>query len=49
MAKQEKPKKNETESLLITVQDNAVRTSYVKTKIDQTQQSSKYMIGGDWE
>ena len=33
--------KRETESLLITAQDNALRTNYIKARIDKTQQSSK--------
>ena len=33
--------KKETVSLLIAVQNNAIRTSNIKTKIDNTQQNSK--------
>ena len=39
--------KTETESVLIAAQNNDVRTSYVKTKIDQTQQNSKFRLRGD--
>ena len=31
----------ETESLLIAAQDNAIRTNYIKARIDKTQQNSK--------
>ena len=33
--------KRETESLLIAAQNNAIRTNYVKVKIDNMQQNSK--------
>ena len=33
--------KRETESLLIAAENNAMRTKYIKTPIDQTQQNSK--------
>ena len=33
--------KKETESLLITAQNNAIRTNYVKAKIDNMQQNNK--------
>ena len=33
--------KRETESLLKATQNNAIRTNYVKTKIDKLQQNSK--------
>ena len=33
--------KRETKSLLIVVQNNAIRTNYIKAKIDYTQQNSK--------
>ena len=33
--------KRESESLLMAAQNNAIRTNYVKSKIDKTQQSSK--------
>ena len=31
--------KRETESLIITAQNNALRTNYIKAKIDKTQQT----------
>ena len=37
----------ETESLLIAAQDNAIRTNHIKTRIDKTQQNSKYRLCGD--
>ena len=37
----------ETESLLITAQNNAVRTNYIKTKIDKTRQNSRRRLCGD--
>ena len=39
--------KRETESFLIAVEDNAVRTNHIKAKIDKTQQNSKYRLCGD--
>ena len=39
--------KRETESLLIAVQDNAVRTNHIKARIDKTQQNSKCRLCGD--
>ena len=33
--------KRETESILIATQNNAIRTNYIKVKIDKTQQNSK--------
>ena len=36
-----------TESLQIAAQDNAIRTNYVKAKIDKTQQNSKCRLYGD--
>ena len=36
--------KRETESQLIAVQNNAIRTSYVKAQIDRTQQNSKFWL-----
>ena len=33
--------KRKTESLLIAVQNNAIRTNHIKTRIDKTQQNSK--------
>ena len=37
----------ETESLLIAAQDNAIRTNYIKARIDKTQQNSKCRLCGD--
>ena len=39
--------KREAESLLITAQDNAIRTNHIKARIDKTQQSSKCKLFGD--
>ena len=39
--------KREIESLLITAQDNAIRTIHIKGRIDKTQQNSKCMLCGD--
>ena len=39
--------KRETESFQITVQDNAIRTSHIKARIDKTQQNSKCRLCGD--
>ena len=39
--------KREKESLLILAQNNAVRTNHIKTRIDKTQQNSKYRLCGD--
>ena len=39
--------KKETESLPIAAQDNAIRTIYVKAKIDKIQQNSKCRSCGD--
>ena len=39
--------KRETESLLIAVQDNAIRTNNIKARIDKTQQNSKCRLCGD--
>ena len=39
--------KRETESLLITAQDNAIRTNHMKARIDKTQQNSKCRLCGD--
>ena len=41
--------KRETESLLITEQDNAIRTNHIKARIDKTQQNSKCRLCGDRE
>ena len=34
--------KRETESFLITAQNNAIRTNYIKARIDKTQQNSRW-------
>ena len=39
--------KRKNESLLIAAQNNALRTYYVKTKIDKTKQNSKCCLCGD--
>ena len=39
--------KRETESLLIAVQDNAIRTNHIKARIDRTQQNSKCRLCGN--
>ena len=39
--------KRETESLLIAVQNNAVRTTQIKARIDKTQQNSKCRLRRD--
>ena len=39
--------KRETEFLLIAAQNNAIRTHYIKTKMDKTQQNSKCGLCGD--
>ena len=39
--------KRETESLLISAQNNAIRTNHIKAKIDKTQQNSKCKLCGD--
>ena len=39
----------EIESFLITAQNNAIRTNYIKTKIDHTQLDSKYGLCGERE
>ena len=39
--------KRETESLQLAAQNNAVRTNHIKTRIDKTQQNSKYRLYGD--
>ena len=41
--------KRETESLLIAVQNNAIRTNNVKAEIDKTQQNSKCRLCSDWD
>ena len=37
----------ETESILIAAQTNAIRTNYIKARIDTTQQNGKYRLCGD--
>ena len=39
--------KRETESLITAAQDNAIRTNYIKAKIDRTQQNSKCRMCGE--
>ena len=39
--------KRETESLLITAENNAIRTNHIKARIDKTQQNSKCRLCGD--
>ena len=39
--------KRETESLLMAAQNNAIRTNYVKAKIDKAPQNSKYKLRRD--
>ena len=39
--------KRETESLLITAQDHAIRTNHIQVRIDKTQQNSKCRLCGD--
>ncbi len=39
--------KRKTESLLITVQDNDIRTNHIKARIDKTPQNSKCRQCGD--
>ena len=39
--------KEETEFLLLAAQYNAIRTNYLKTKIDNTLQNSKCRLRGD--
>ena len=39
--------KRESESLLTTAQDNAMRTNHIKARIDKTQQNSKRRLCGD--
>ena len=39
--------KRETESLLMAVQDSAIRTNHIKARIDKTQQNSKCRLCGD--
>ena len=37
----------ETECLLITSQNNAIRTNHIKVRIDKTQQNSRCRLCGD--
>ena len=39
--------KRKTESLLIVAQNNAIRTNYIKARIDKTQQNTKCRLRGD--
>ena len=39
--------KRETESLLVVAQNNAIRTNYIKTRIDKTQQNRKCRLYGN--
>ena len=39
--------KRETDSLLIAAQSSAIRTKYVRAKIDKTQQNRRYRLCGD--
>ena len=39
--------KRETESLLIATQNHAIRTNHIKTRIDKTQQNSRWRFCGD--
>ena len=39
--------KRETESLLMAAQNSAIRTNYIKARIDKTQQNSKCRLCGD--
>ena len=39
--------KRETKSLLMVAQNNAIRTNYIKARIDKTQQNSKCRLCGD--
>ena len=39
--------KRETESLLMAVQNNAIKTNHIKARIDKTQQNSKCRLCGD--
>ena len=39
--------KRETESLLMAAQNNAIRTSHIKVRIDKTQQNSKSRLCSD--
>ena len=39
--------KRETESLLIAAQNNAIKTNYVKARIDKTKRNNKCKLSGD--
>ena len=39
--------KREIESLLIVAKNNAIRTKYVKAKIDKSEQNSRYRLSGN--
>ena len=39
--------KRETESLLMSAQNNVIRTNHIKVRIDKTQQNSKCRLFGD--
>ena len=39
--------RREPESLLIATQNNAIRTTYIKTKTDKTQQNSECRVCGE--
>ena len=41
--------KRETESLLITTQNNSIITNHIKVRLDKTQQKSKCKLCGDRE
>ena len=41
--------KRETESLPMAAPNNAIRTNYIKAKIDKTQQDSKCRLRDDWD
>ena len=43
----EKETNRETECLLLLAQDNAIRTNYIKARINKTQQNSKCKLCGD--
>ena len=41
--------KRETECFLITAQNNAIKTNYIKVKVNDTQKNSKCTLCGDRE
>ena len=49
MAKKKGNFKRQTVSFLIATQNNAVRTNYIKARIDKAQQKSKCRLCGDRE